>query len=94
MPARAIENKVYLAVANRAGIEERSGEQLLFKGNSAIYGYNGKELRKAGPSGDEILTAEITPDKTRDKSLNSVNDVLNDRQPHHYRPLVEKKHRH
>jgi len=89
MPARAIENKVYLAVANRAGIERREQEELLFKGNSAIYGYNGQELQKAGPEGDEILMVEIFPAKTRDKSFNPFNDVLKDRKPHHYRPLVE-----
>ena len=89
MPARAIENKVYLAVANRAGTENRSGEELLFKGSSAIYGYNGQELQKAGPQGDEILEAEIFPAKTRDKSFNAINDVLKDRQPRHYQPLVE-----
>jgi len=89
MPARAIENKVYLAVANRAGTETREGEELLFKGNSAIYGFNGQEIQKAAPEGDEILTAEIFPAKTRDKSFNPFNDVLKDRKPQHYRPLVE-----
>ena len=89
MPARAIENKIYLAVANRVGTETRAGEELLFKGNSTIYSYNGQEIQKAGPRGDEILTAEIFPAKTRDKSFNPFNDVLKDRQPHHYRPLVE-----
>ena len=64
-------------------------EKLLFKGNSAIYGYNGQEIQKAGPEGDEILPAEIFPAKTRDKSFNPFNDVLKDRRPRHYRPLVE-----
>jgi predicted amidohydrolase len=89
MPARAIENKVFLAVANRAGTEKRSGEELLFKGNSVIYDYNGQELQTAGPQGDEILAAKIFPAQTRDKSFNPCNDVLKDRQPHHYGPLVE-----
>jgi predicted amidohydrolase len=89
MPARAIENKIYLAVANRAGTESRDGEELLFKGNSTIYGYNGQEIQKAAPEGDEILTAEIFPAETRDKSFNAFNDVLKDRRPHLYQPLVE-----
>ncbi len=88
IPTRAIENKVYLAVANRAGSEIRSGEELVFKGNSAIYGYNGQELQHAAAQGDEILEAEIFPAKTRDKSFNPINDVLRDRRPHHYKPLV------
>jgi len=88
MPARAIENNVYLAVANRAGLEKRKGEELRFKGNSAIYDFSGEEIKKAGEEKDEVLLAEIYPSKTRDKSFNPVNDVLTDRQPQHYAPLT------
>jgi predicted amidohydrolase len=89
MPARAIENKVYLAVANRAGLEKRKSEELSFKGNSAIYDYSGRELKKAGKKKDEVLLAEICPAKTRDKSFNPINDVLFDRQPQHYAALTK-----
>ena len=89
MPARAIENNVYLAVANRAGLEKRKGEELSFKGNSAIYDFNGRELKKAGKEKDEVLLADIVPSKTRDKSFNPFNDVLSDRQPQHYKPLAK-----
>jgi len=88
MPARAIENHVYLAVANRAGLEKRKGEELRFKGNSAIYDFSGQEIQKAGANKDEVLLAEIYPSKTRDKSFNPINDVLTDRQPQHYKPLT------
>jgi predicted amidohydrolase len=88
MPARAIENHVYLAVANRAGLEKRKGEELRFKGNSAIYDFSGREIKKAGEKENEVLLAEIYPAKTRDKSFNPVNDVLADRQPQHYSPLT------
>ena len=88
MPARAIENHVYLAVANRAGLEKRKGEELRFKGNSAIYDFSGREIKKAGEKENEVLLAEIYPSETRDKSFNPVNDVLADRQPQHYKPLT------
>ncbi len=88
MPARAIENNVYLAVANRAGLEKRKGEELHFKGNSVIYDFSGREIKKAGKEKDEVLLAEIFPSKTRDKSINPINDVLSDRQPQHYKPLT------
>jgi predicted amidohydrolase len=88
MPARAIENNVYLAVANRAGVEKREGEELRFKGNSAIYDYKGQAIKEAGQEKDEVLLAEIYPSKTRDKSFNAINDVLSDRQPQHYGPLT------
>ena len=90
MPARAIENNVYVAVSNRAGTEKRGEEELHFKGNSAIYDYNGVELCKASPLNDEILRAEIYPWKTRDKFFNPINDVLRDRQPQYYGRLAEK----
>jgi len=89
MPARAIENKIYLAVANRAGSEQRRGEQLTFKGNSAIYDYSGRSLKTAGKGEDEVLVAEIFPQKTRDKSFNPLNDVLRDRRPQFYRLLAD-----
>jgi predicted amidohydrolase len=88
MPARAIENNVYLAVANRAGLEKRKGEELRFKGNSAIYDFSGREIKKAGEAQDEVLLAEIYPSQTRDKSFNPLNDVLADRQPQHYELLT------
>jgi len=89
MPARAIENNVYLAVANRVGMEKRKGEVLRFKGNSAIYDYSGRQLKKAGKKRDEVLLAEIYPAMTRDKSFNPINDVLADRQPQHYSALTK-----
>ena len=89
MPARAIENNVYLAVANRVGMEKRKGEVLRFKGNSAIYDYSGRQLKKAGRKKDEVLLAEIYPAMTRDKSFNPINDVLTDRQPQHYTALTK-----
>jgi predicted amidohydrolase len=88
MPARAIENKVYLAVANRVGTESRDGEELVFKGRSAIYDWNGNTLQQAGARGDAVITADIRPAETRDKSFNPINDVLRDRRPEHYGPIV------
>ena len=88
MPARAIENKVYVAVANRAGTERSKDEELLFKGNSTIYDYYGDAVQTAGSSDDEAMVTEIFPSLTRDKSFNEFNDVLKDRQPKYYKPLV------
>ena len=88
MPARAIENNVYLAVANRSGNERRQGEELNFKGNSVIYDCSGEEMAAAGSVEDEVLLADITPAKARDKSFNPINNGLNDRQPRHYEPLT------
>lgn len=84
MPARAIENKVYLVVANRYGTEEVEGETVSFNGQSAIYSYNGDVLDSAPAVGDAILTANVYPEQTRDKSFNSLNNIFSDRRPELY----------
>ena len=81
MPSRALENKVYLAVANRTGTELRNGEELYFNGKSAIYSYNGKTMALASEKGEEIIYADIEPQKTRNKSFNPYNDIFTDRRP-------------
>jgi predicted amidohydrolase len=88
MPARAIENKLYLALANRVGTEAREGEELTFKGRSVIYDWSGKPLAQAGDRGEAVVTAAIRPAETRDKSFNPINDVLRDRRPEHYGPIA------
>lgn len=89
MPARAIENKMYMAVANRWGTEMRGGEELLFKGLAAVHAYNGETLEMAKAEGDTVLVTEIYPQKTRDKSFNDLNDVQFDRRPDMYTALTE-----
>ncbi len=89
MPARAIENKMYMAVANRWGNEMRNGEELQFKGLSAIHSYNGETMEAAKPEGDTVIYTEIHPEKTRDKSFNALNDVQYDRRPDMYSALTE-----
>lgn len=91
MPTRAIENKVYLAVANRWGSETRTGETtakepetVAFNGQSHIYSYNGEALAAAPAEGDAVLFASIEAHKTRDKSFNSENDIFRDRRPELY----------
>jgi predicted amidohydrolase len=89
MPARAIENKVYIAVANRCGTEERimddnQKQLLLFNGGSVIHGFDGSVIAKAGKNEEAVITAVIEPAKTRDKSFNAYNDLFKDRRPDYY----------
>lgn len=84
MPCRALENKVYVAVANRYGTEKNNDEELLFKGESALWSYNGTIIKKADIDGDCILKSTIDPEKTRDKSFNSVNNIFKDRRKEMY----------
>lgn len=88
MPARAIENKVFVAVANRGGSETKAGETLVFKGRSALYDPWGESVLQAGPSGDCVLVAEIDPFLSRDKRFNDRNDIFLDRRPDLYGRLI------
>ncbi len=88
MPARAIENKVFVAVANRAGTETKAGETLVFKGRSALYDPWGEVVAQAGPSGDCVLVGEIDPTLSRDKRFNERNDIFLDRRPDLYGRLL------
>ncbi len=85
MPARALDNKVYLAVANRTGGENRNGNDLVFTGESKIYSYNGTIMAEAGKSNEEVIIAEIDPKITRKKSFNEFNDIFTDRRPQFYK---------
>jgi len=84
MPARAIENKVFLAVANRCGTETRimddgASQSLTFTGCSVLYNDAGEILDQAEKTGDRVITLEIDPLPTRDKSFNAFNNLLDDR---------------
>ncbi|MDR3697312.1 nitrilase-related carbon-nitrogen hydrolase [Mucilaginibacter sp.] len=89
MPARALENKVYLAVTNRCGTEKRlledgSEQALTFNGGSVVYDFNGAPLVQAGKEEDAVLTVQIDPQLTRDKSFNAYNNLFADRRPGMY----------
>jgi predicted amidohydrolase len=84
MSARALENKVYMAVSNKIGKESNEGDELIFNGESAIYSYDGSYLAKASSDTEQILTTQIHPQSTRDKSFNYYNDIFKDRRPNLY----------
>jgi len=79
MPARAIENKVYVAVANRIGAEQQGDETLQFSGESTIFHYNGTTLAAAKKSTEQIILAKIQPCQTRKKDINPYNNLFGDR---------------
>lgn len=88
-PARAAENKVFLATANRCGTE--NGFQ--FIGCSGIYGVNGEVLAKAGTSA-EVLVADLDFALARQKRTVGIpgqyeTTVFESRRPELYEALVE-----
>jgi predicted amidohydrolase len=82
VPARAYDNQVDVAYANRRGSEG----DLLYGGESSVVGPDGADLARAG-SGDELLMAEIDP--ARLASSRADNTHLGDRRPELYGALVD-----
>jgi predicted amidohydrolase len=82
VPARAYENQVYVAYANRSGREA----ELTYCGESCVVGPDGADLARAG-SGEELLLAEVDP--ARLALSRAVNTHLRDRRPELYGALTE-----
>ena len=79
LQTRAFENKVVLAFADRIGSETNGDETLTFRGESCIINYNGEILSRASLDREECITAEVDLAKTRDKQINSFNNIFTDR---------------
>lgn len=89
MKARALENNVFVAVANRCGTEERilddgSTQTLRFNGKSVIYNINGTTIAQLSETENEILTATVDISKSRNKFFNEFNNIFTDRRPDLY----------
>jgi predicted amidohydrolase len=89
IPARAIENTVYVMAVNRVGLE--SGFQ--FIGHSSIVDPFGKVLAVGSADREEILYADIDVNRARRKHLVRVPgrheiNRIGDRRPGFYQPLV------
>jgi predicted amidohydrolase len=90
MPIRCLENKLFSVTANRTGTEQRNaGQALHFIGQSLIATPEGKILVKASSDTDALMTADIELPLARNKSINSLNDIIRDRRPEMYKNLSE-----
>lgn len=90
IPTRAMENTVYVMAVNRVG--EESGFR--FIGASSIADPSGRILASAGADREEVLFADIDPQKARTKHLVRVPgrheiNRIGDRRPEFYTPIVE-----
>lgn len=85
MPVMCLENKVFAVTANRIGEERRKEGQILkFIGQSEIVSPEAKVLVRAPESEEALLVAEIDPRIARNKSLNPMNNIFDDRRPEMY----------
>ncbi|MGH6886068.1 MAG: nitrilase-related carbon-nitrogen hydrolase, partial [Geminicoccales bacterium] len=82
VPARAIENQVFLAYANRCG---REGG-LRYCGLSCVVGPDGTDLVRAD-RGEELVFADLDLDRLR--AARTLSPYLSDRRPELYAPLAD-----
>ena len=82
--ARALENHVYVATANRIGTEERSGRRLTFTGESVLVAPDGEYLARLPVDAPAVAVAQVHPAKARDKRVTGGDDLFADRRPEMY----------
>jgi predicted amidohydrolase len=91
MPVRCLENRVFAVTANRVGEEKRKeGQGIKYIGQSLIVSPHGKVLCAADEKEEAVLVAEMDPRDARNKSLNPLNNLFDDRMPEMYLNLTEK----
>jgi predicted amidohydrolase len=82
--ARAIENRVYVATANRIGTEARGGRSLHFTGESVLVAPDGEYLLRLPQDRPAVEVSRVHPAKARIKTLGELNDLFADRRPEFY----------
>ena len=87
VPARSIENQVYLAYCNHAGVENG----MRFLGGSCLTGMDGKALAAAG-SGEALIIGEIS--KATQEAAAKTYSYRADRRPELYGRLISRSDDH
>ena len=83
---RSLENRVFIAMADRAGREDRPGRPLTFIGSSEIVSPRGEVLGRMGKD-PGVIVREIDPAAADSKKMNEFNDIVKGRRPSEYRHL-------
>lgn len=79
VPARAVENRVWVASANKVGLRER-GAVGSYCGGSQIVSPTGEIAARADDASEQVVTARIDPSLAEDKDLGG-DDILALRRP-------------
>lgn len=81
---RAIENRVFVVLADRVGSEFKEGDELRFIGSSRIVSPKGELLIGSDEENEELKWVQIDPGEALDKDLNSFNHIFKDRRVNLY----------
>jgi len=84
MVTRCLENRVFAITANRIGKEIRGEDNFSFTGASQITSFDGKILSSAPTDKPYVDIVEVDIEKSRNKELNSFNDLIKDRRKEMY----------
>jgi predicted amidohydrolase len=85
MPVRCLENRIFSITANRTGTENRNKKQsLTFIGQSLIVSPGGAVLAKAPAEEESLMIVRTDLMQARNKSLNNLNNLFEDRRPDMY----------
>ena len=84
MVTRCLENRVYAVTANRIGEERRGVDHFKFTGKSQITSYNGTVISSASPDKIFAKFVDIDINLARNKSLNELNNLFEDRKSDYY----------
>lgn len=83
--ARAVENRVFVASANRVGNEKNQfGDDLTFTGGSQVVSPTGEYLLAFNATEAGVRSISIDPRQADEKQLNEFNTILADRRPEFY----------
>ncbi|RKZ27787.1 hypothetical protein DRQ36_11310 [bacterium] len=82
--AHAVSNRVFIAMANRIGTENRAGVECVFTGGSIMYSPTGDVLIEMGEDEENVRVAEISPSDARNKFATERNHVFSDRRTEFY----------
>ena len=89
LQVRALENSIWLATVNKAGMEYLNGQSTYCYGNSALIHPTGKVLALASENKNEIITQEIDLEEV--KMTRHLLPLFQSRKPELYGLICEKK---
>ena len=85
IPSRALENRVWIVLANKVGFEENS---IQYCGKSAFFSPEGEIVSMASSDGEEILFREIDLSLSEQKIISGKIDAFQSRRPELYSYLT------
>lgn len=84
MYARAIENRVFIATANRTGVEKNRCLKNTFTGGSQIVSPSGEYLLKMKRNEEGFRVIEMDPSFALNKEITPLNNIFDDRRKNFY----------